>query len=147
MRAGVQFFERDREFDLRGSGLGLAALARASPAWAGTWAAAETTSSTEQVCEKVCAIKEVVVSCSSCSTALLAKLVIVGSLVGVAQDFPGMLDLLKLCRVGGSAVWTRGLLVGVVLQREFAVRFITGGGTHVSTRSNRGSSRAGPYPF
>jgi hypothetical protein len=36
-----------------------------------------------------------------------APLVIVGSLVRVAEDLPGMLDLLELCRVGGSAVWRR----------------------------------------
>jgi hypothetical protein len=139
--AGVEFFERDREFDLGRSGLRLAALARASSSsssCAGTWTPEPTSSTTtpKQVCEKVCAsAKEVVVvvicssSSSSCSTALLAPLVIVGSLVRVAEDLPGMLDLLELCRVGGSAVWRRGLLVGMVLQREFAVRFTSGGGS------------------
>lgn len=139
MCAGVEFFKRDGEFDLGRSGLRLAALARASSSssCAGTWTPEPTssTTATKQVCEKVCAsAKEVVVvvicSCSSsCSTALLAPLVIVGSLVRVAEDLPGMLDLLKLCRVGGSAVWRRGLLVGMVLQREFAVRFTSGGGS------------------
>lgn len=155
MRAGVEFFERDREFDLGRSGLRLAALARASSSssssCAGAWAA-EATCTTKQVCEKVCAItKEVVVcssSSSSCSTALLAQLVIVGSLVRVAEDLPGMLDLLELCRVGGSAVWRRGLLVGMVLQREFAVRFtVRVEWRRVSTRSSGGSRWGRAYPF
>lgn len=151
MRAGVEFFERDREFDLGRSGLRLAALARASSSsssCAGAWTA-EATCTTKQVCEKVCTItKEVVVcsSSSSCSTAFLAQLVIVGSLVRVAEDLPRMLDLLELCRVGGSAVWRRGLLVGMVLQREFAVRFtgrVAAGQHTVQRRVSMGRA----YPF